>query len=155
MSDSLFDSVISAGNDVERPAFRQAPPGEYLVKVRSAKNKTASTGTRGIEIDFTLMEVMHTDGDMDGVDLKRCRLTDRIWVSENSVEIARQRLARIAPDLVGKPFSAAAEELPGAECVVRLKHVTEDRNGETLRIPRLEVAAYYSVDWYMQNKRAA
>ncbi len=155
MSDSLFDSIVTAGDDVSRPAFRQAPPGEYLVRVRSAKNKTASTGTKGIEIEFTLLDVMHTTGDMEGVDLKRCRLTDRIWVSEKSFEIARQNVVRINPAVVGMPFNQIAEELPGSEVVVKLKHVTENRDGETLNIPRLEVQSYYSLEWYMKNKRAA
>ena len=158
MSD-LFDAVIAAGNDVERPAFRQAPPGEYLVKVRSAKNRTSSKGTRGIEVDYTLLEVMHTDGDMDGVDLKRCRLSQTFWVSEASYDIARQQIVRLNPEarefLTTNPMSQVHEILPGSEAVVRVIHDTVDAEGNERKIPRLEVKAIYSLDWYNQNKRAA
>lgn len=154
---SLFDSVMT--DDVnERPAYRQAPPGDYLAMVRSAKRVVANTGTEGLELQFTLVDVLNTDGDMDGVELAKARVRDTIWVTENNVEISRNTVMRIMPSLRGTPwgFATIVDELPGAEVVVQLKHVTHDRrSGEELRTPRLEVAKYFSVDWYNEKNRAA
>jgi len=49
----LFDSVIS-NTASERPAFRQAPAGDYLVTVQSVKIVKANSGTQGLELTFTM-----------------------------------------------------------------------------------------------------
>ena len=153
MSD-LFDMVIDA-SDAERPAFRQAPEGDYLVVVRDAKQiKSAQKGTPAVEMNFTLREYLG-DADMEGVDLARCRLRDSLWVTDNTIGFVKEKLARINMDVVGVSLRDALDILPGSEVVVRVKHQTENSKGETLSIPRLEVASYYSQEWYFKNKRAA
>jgi hypothetical protein len=156
MANDLFDTVILDEGDLERPAFRQAPPGDYLVMVRDAKRVKARTGTEGIELNFTIVEALNVDGDMDGVDLSRCRLRNTIYVTANNVDISRSTIRRIMPELTGKEWSFATviDDLPGAEVVVQLSHITEDRDGNPLRTPRLEVEKYFSVDWYNKNSRA-
>ena len=157
MAGSLFDTVI-VDDTTERPAYRQAPPGDYLAMVRSAKRVVAQTGTEGLELQLTLVEVMKTDGDMEGVELSKARLRDTIWVTENNVQISRDTILRIMPSLRGTPwsFTSIIDELPGAEVIVQVKHVTHDRRtGDELRTPRLEVAKYFSVDWYNEKNRAA
>ena len=155
MSDSLFDTVINASAD--RPSFRQAPPGDYLVVVRDAKRiKSAQKGTPGIELTFTLREEVGNSGaDMDGVDLARCRLNDTLWVTENTIGFVTEKLGRINTETVSLTLTDALDVLPGSEVVVRLKHQTENSKGETLRIPRLEVTGYYSTEWYFNNQKAA
>lgn len=153
MSD-LFDTVVSA-TDAERPAFRQAPEGPYLCTVAQAKQVTAGTGNKGIELTFTMQEALDPSVDMDGVTLSKCRLRDTQWVTENTIPYVVERLARIAPETVGKTFREALDILPGAEVVVIVKHITENKAGETLKTPWLEVSRYYSRDWYMANKMAA
>jgi hypothetical protein len=156
MANDLFDAVILDEGELERPAFRQAPAGDYRVMVRSAKRVKARTGTEGIELDLTLVEPLNGDADMEGVDLSRCRLRNTIWVTANNVEISRSILRRIMPELVGKEWSFATviDDLPGAEVVVQLSHTTEDRDGNPLRTPRLEVDKYFSMDWYNKNSRS-
>lgn len=149
----LFDSVID-NTGAERPAFRQAPAGDYLVVVREAKEIKAHSGTRGIEMNFTMLEAL--DGnDMEGVDLARCRLRDTLWVSEKSVEYTKEKLGRITPEVVGISFRDALDVLPGNEVVVRIKHETENRDGTPLKTPRLQVDRYYSRDWYFANQKTA
>ncbi len=150
---SLFDTVISA-TDAEAPAFRQAPEGNYLATVRSARKVKANSGTEGIELQFTMQENLDADADMDGVTLSKCRLRDTLWVTENTFERVRRDLARISADTVGSTFTDALDILPGAEVVVRVKHVTEDRNGKALNTPWLEVGGYYTKDWYFANRLA-
>ena len=150
----LFEQVID-GADAERRAFRQAPAGDYHVVIRAAKQiKSGQKGTPGIELTFTLREYLG-DADMEGVDLARCRLSDTLWVTDNTVGFVKEKLARINPDVVGVSMRDALDILPGSEVVVKLKHVTENSKGETLNIPRLEVQSYYSQEWYFANKRAA
>lgn len=154
MSD-LFNTVISA-TDSERPAFRQAPEGDYLVTVSAAREVTSSKkGTKGIELTFTMQENLDDGADMEGVDLSKCRLRDTQWITENTVEYVQQRLSRIAPETVGQTFRDSLDILPGAEVVVRVKHITEGRDGKTLRTPWLEVDRYYSKDWYFSQRQAA
>jgi hypothetical protein len=154
---SLFDSVMT-DDTTERPAYRQAPPGDYLAMVRAAKRVVANTGTEGLELQLTLVDVLNTDGDMDGVELAKARVRNTIWVTENNVQISRDTILRIMPSLRGTPwgFATIVDELPGAEVVVRLKHITHDRRtGDELRTPRLEVDKFFSVDWYNEKNRAA
>lgn len=153
MSD-LFESVIS-NNASERPAFRQAPPGDYFAKVQGAKKVKANSGTQGLELTFTLIEPAQTTLDMEGVELAKCRLRDTIWVTEKSLEIAKERLARINSDTQGNTISDALDILPGSDVVVRLSHETQNRDGTVLNTPRLKVDAYYSVAWYTENRMAA
>lgn len=153
MSD-LFNTVISA-NTSERPAFRQAPEGDYLVVVSQAREVTANSGTKGIEMTFTMLENLDPAADMEGVDLSKTRLRNTQWVSEKTVEYVQERLARIAPETVGQTFRDALDILPGAEVVARVKHVTQDRQGQTLRTPWLEVDRFYSKDWYFNQRTAA
>lgn len=150
---SLFDSVIE-NTESDKPPFRQAPEGHYLVTVRQARKVKANSGTEGIELQFTMQENLD-DADMDGVDLSRCRLRNTIWVSEKSIDIARRTLSRIAPETVGQTFTDALDTLPGAEAVVNVTHITEDRNGKALNIPYLEVKGYYSKDWFFNNRMKA
>lgn len=156
MSDDLFETVI---NNVaaERPPFRQAPAGDYLVVVSQAQRvKSGVKGTPGIELKFTMREEVGNSGaDMDGVDLARCRLSDTLWVTENTVEFVIEKLGRINSETVGLTLTDALDVLPGSEVIVRLKHVIENSKGETLNIPRLEVVNYYTTDWYFNNKKAA
>jgi hypothetical protein len=150
---SLFDSVIE-NTESDKPPFRQAPEGHYLVTVRQARKVKANSGTEGIELQFTMQENLD-DADMEGVDLARCRLRNTIWVSEKSIDIVRRTLSRIAPETVGQTFTDALDILPGAEAVVNVTHLTEDRNGKVLDIPYLEVKGYYSKDWFFNNRMKA
>lgn len=153
MSD-LFDEVVSA-NAVDRPTFRQAPEGNYLVTVASAKVVTAATGNKGIEITFTMQDMLDADTDMEGVTLSKCRLRDTLWITEKNLPYAQEKLGRIEPETIGKTFREALDILPGAETVAKVKHITEDRTGKTLNTPWLEVASYYSKDWYFANRLKA
>lgn len=153
MSD-LFDSIISNAAS-ERPAFRQAPPGEYLAKVQGVKTVKANSGTQGLELTFTILEPMNSALDMEGVELAKCRLRDTLWVTEKSLEITQQRLGRINPETIGNTIRDALDILPGSEVVVRLSHETQNRDGSPLNTPRLKVDAYYSVGWYTENRMAA
>jgi hypothetical protein len=56
---------------------------------------------------------------------------------------------------VGNTLRDALDILPGNEVVVSLSHETANRDGTALNIPRLKVERYYSVEWYMNNKKAA
>ncbi len=150
---SLFDEVIS-NSAAERPAFRQAPPGDYLVAVRGAKVVKANSGTEGIELEFTLREAMHNE-DMEGVDLSKCRLRDTLWVTDKTLDNVKTKLARINSDTQGGTLRDALDVLPGSEVVVRLSHETHRRDGTPLNTPQLKVEGYYTIDWYMNNKRAA
>ena len=149
----LFDTVV-ATTASERPAFRQAPVGDYLVTVQSVKIVKANSGTQGLELTYTMNEPMH-DHDMSGVDLSKCRLRDTFWISEKSLSIVQDRLSRISKDTVGNSIRDALDILPGSEVVVTVGHETENRDGTALNIPRLTVSRYYSVDWYTTNKKAA
>ena len=149
----LFDTVVS-NTAAERPAFRQAPAGDYLVTVQSVKIVKANSGTQGLELTYTMNEPMH-DHDMSGVGLSKCRLRDTFWISEKSLSIVQDRLSRISKDTVGNSIRDALDILPGSEVVVTVAHETENRDGTALNIPRLTVSRYYSVDWYTTNKKAA
>jgi hypothetical protein len=149
----LFDTVVAETN-AERPAFRQAPPGDYLVTVRAAKIVKANSGTQGIELEYTITEAMH-DNDMDGVDLSKCRLRDTQWVTDKTLGYVQERLSRITTEVVGETLRDALDMLPGNDVVVNLSHETANRDGTPLNIPRLKVERYYSVDWYINNKKAA
>lgn len=149
----LFDTVVSETAS-ERPAFRQAPAGDYLVIVRTAKIVKANSGTQGIELEFTLVDPMHGE-DMTGVDLSKCRLRDTQWVSEKTLTYVQERLSRITTEVVGETLRDALDMLPGNEVVVALSHETANRDGTPLNTPRLKVERYYSVDWYTNNKKAA
>jgi hypothetical protein len=149
----LFDQVIS-DTAVERPAFRQAPAGDYLATVQSVKLVKANSGTQGIEIAFTLMEPMHSE-DMTGVELAKCRLRDTQWLTEKTLPFVQERLSRITTEVVGGTIRDAMDVLPGNEVVVALSHETANRDGTPLNTPRLKVERYYSVEWYTNNKRAA
>lgn len=149
----LFDTVISDAA-VERPAFRQAPAGDYLATVQSVKLVKANSGTQGIEMVFTIMEPMH-DEDMTGVELAKCRLRDTQWLTEKTLPFVQERLSRITMEVVGGSIRDAMDVLPGNEVVVSLSHETANRDGTPLNTPRLKVERYYSVEWYTNNKRAA
>lgn len=153
MSD-LFDSIISNAAS-ERPAFRQAPPGEYFVKVQSCKKVKANKGTEGVEIAFTLVEPAQKNLDMEGVELAKCRLRDTIWVTENSLNMVRDKFSRINAETIGNTITESLDILPGSDVVVRLSHETQNRDGSPLNTPRLKVDAYYSVGWYTENRMAA
>ena len=151
MSD-LFNSVINAAAD--RPAFRQAPVGNYLCIVSSVRKVKAGTGTEGLEFQFTMTE--NLDGaDLDGVDLSKCRLRDTQWVTEKTMPYVIERLGRIAPEAVGMSINDAMDILPGSEVVLTVGHQTEDREGKTLKTPWLQVDRYYSKDWFFTNRQAA
>lgn len=150
---SLFDEVISE-TALERPSFRQAPEGDYLVTVQSVKLVKANSGTQGIELTFTINEPMHST-DMTGVDLAKCRLKDSQWLTEKTLPYVQERLSRITTEVVGGTIRDAMDVLPGNEVVVSLSHETANRDGTPLKTPRLKVERYYSVEWYTTNKRAA
>lgn len=149
----LFDTVIE-NTASERPAFRQAPAGDYLVTVQSVKFVKANSGTQGIELTYTMVEPMHNE-DMEGVELPKCRLRDTQWITEKTVGYVQERLARISPEVVGNTIREVADILPGNDVVVSVSHETANRDGTPLNTPRLKVDRYYSVDWYMNNKKAA
>ena len=149
----LFDTVVS-NTTAERPAFRQAPVGDYLVTVQSVKIVKANSGTQGLELTYTMVEPMH-DHDMTGVDLAKCRLRDTLWVSEKSLPIVQDRLSRINTDTVGNSIRDALDILPGSDVVVTVAHETENRDGTPLNTPRLAASRYYSVEWYTTNQKAA
>ncbi len=44
--------------------------------------------------------------------------------------------------------------LPSSEVVLKIAHITHDREGKELRTPWLEVKGYYSKGWYFANKLA-
>ena len=116
MATDLFDTVISETAS-ERPAFRQAPPGDYLVTVQSVKFVKANSGTQGIELTYTMVEPMH-DEDMEGVELPKCRLRDTQWITEKTIGYVQERLARISPEVVGNTIREVADILPGNDVVV-------------------------------------
>lgn len=149
----LFDTVISE-TAAERPPFRQAPEGDYLVTVQSVKIVKANSGTQGIELTFTMSEPMHND-DMTGVELAKCRLRDTQWITEKTVGYVQERLSRITPEVTGVTIRDALDILPGNDVVVSISHETANRDGTPLNTPRLKVERYYSVDWYTTNKKAA
>lgn len=150
---SLFDEVISE-TTVERPSFRQAPEGDYLVTVQSVKLVKANSGTQGMEFTFTINEPMHS-ADMTGVDLAKCRLKDTAWLTEKTLPYVQERLSRITTEVVGGTIRDAMDVLPGNDVVVSLSHETANRDGTPLNTPRLKIERYYSVEWYTNNKRAA
>lgn len=150
----LFDSVIDA-SQTERPAFRQAPVGDYLVIIQGARKIVAGTGSTGIELTFTMTEYMGDESALEGVDLSKCRLKDTLWVTEKTVDYTKEKLARISPEVVGLSFTDALDVLPGQELVVNVRHITHNRDGEELKTPWLEVKSYYSSEWYFKNRKAA
>lgn len=148
----LFDTVIEAA-DADRPAFRQAPAGHYLVSVREAKRRVAATGNSGIQLDFTMLEALDLDvDDLEGVDLAKVRLSDTLYITEASEQYTREKLQRITPDVVKSTYADALEILPGNEVVVKVIQETTDRNGATLRTPRLKITSYYTVKWFYENR---
>ena len=149
----LFDTVV-ANTASERPAFRQAPAGDYLVTVAGVKIVKANSGTQGLELEFTMREPMHTE-DMTGVDLAKCRLRDTQWLTEKTLPYVQERLARISPETVGNTIRDSLDILPGNEVIVTISHETANRDGTPLNTPRLKVERYYSLDWYGSNKKAA
>lgn len=149
----LFDSVIDS-TDADRPAFRQAPVGDYLAVVKSAKRIKANTGTEGIELTFTLREPMF-DGDFEGVELAKCRCKDTQYVTDKTAKFVKERLTRITEEVKGQTFAEALETLPGNDVVIEVGHETENRDGTKLDTPRLVVKKYFSVGWYTEKKRAA
>lgn len=149
----LFDTVISE-TAAERPAFRQAPAGDYLVTVQSVKVVKANSGTQGIELTFTMMEPMHGE-DMTGVELAKCRLRDTQWLTDKTLPYVQERLSRISSEVTGGTLRDALDVLPGNDVVVTVSHETENRDGTPLNTPRLRVDRYYSVGWYSTNKKAA
>ena len=151
----LFDTVINSSAS-ERPAFRQAPIGDYLAVVQSVKQVQANSGTQGIEITFTLIDPLH-DNDMSGVELSKCRLRDTQWVTEKTLPYVQERLSRIYPVPAGTEYTLREilDDLPGNEVVLTLSHETARRDGTPLNTPQLKVDRYYSVEWYTTNKRAA
>ncbi len=149
----LFDTVVS-NTASERPAFRQAPAGDYLVTVAGVKIVKANSGTQGLELEFTMREPMHTE-DMTGVDLSKCRLRDTQWLTEKTLPYVQERLARISPETVGNTIRDSLDILPGNEVIVSISHETANRDGTPLNTPRLKVERYYSLDWYGSNKKAA
>lgn len=149
----LFDTVIS-NVAAERPSFRQAPAGDYLAIVQSVKAVKANSGTQGIELTFTLREVV-SDTDMTDVDLSKVRCRDTQWISDKALPFVQERLARITDEVVGISFREALDVLPGNEVILSVSHETENRDGTKLNTPRLKVDRYYSVNWYMENKRKA
>ena len=152
MSD-LFETVI-ASTTSDRPAFRQAPAGDYLVAIQSVKIVKANSGTQGLQMEFTIREPMHTE-DMSGVELSKCRLNDTQWLTEKTLPYVQERLARISKETVGNTIRDALDILPGSEVIVSLSHETTNRDGTALNTPRLKVERYYSLDWYGSNRRAA
>jgi len=149
----LFDTVV-ANTASERPTFRQAPAGDYLVTVAGVKIVKANSGTQGLELEFTMREPMHTE-DMTGVDLAKCRLRDTQWLTEKTLPYVQERLARISPETVGNTIRDSLDILPGNEVIVTISHETANRDGTPLNTPRLKVERYYSLDWYGSNKKAA
>jgi hypothetical protein len=97
---------------------------------------------------------MH-NGDLDGVELSKCRLKATEWVTDKTLGFVQERLARIAPEMLGNTLRDALDILPGNEAVVKLSHETTNRDGTPLNTPRLKIESYYSVEWYTNNKRAA
>lgn len=151
MAEDIFDKTLERST-TERPSFRQAPPGAYLVTVRSVKPfRSPKTGTNGLEFVFTMREAVHSD-DMTGVDLSRCLLKDTQWVTENSLPYLQERFERISKDTVGKSVREALDYLPGCELIVDVSHETHNSNGDEHKIPFLKVNRYYSVDYYMNKK---
>lgn len=149
----LFDTVIDA-TTTDRPAFRQAPIGDYLAVVQSVKPVKANSGTQGIELTFTLIDALH-DNDMTGVDLAKCRLRDTQWITDKTMPYVQERLTRIAPEVKSQTLRDALDILPGNEVILSISHETERRDGTPLNTPQLKVDRYYSVEWYTTNKRAA
>ena len=152
MSD-LFDTIVTAG-DTERPSFRQAPVGDYLASVREARTVTANTGNKGIEVTFTLQENLN-GADMEDVDLAKCRVKDTLWVTEKTIDFVKEKLGRISPETEGISIRDCVDVLPSSEVVLRIAHITHDREGKELRTPWLEVKGYYTKSWYFANKLAA
>lgn len=150
----LFDTVISK-TEAEAPSYRQAPVGPYLCVVRAAKEVKASSGNKGIELTFTLVEGLDPSADMTGVDLSKARLKDTLWVTEKNLPYVQEKIARMSEEAVGVTFRDALDILPGSEVVLVIGHITEDRDGKPIRTPWLKVDRYYSKDWYFDNKMAA
>lgn len=154
MADQDFFETVLERSTTERPTFRQAPAGDYLVTVRSVAATSSKKGTQGLKFTFTMREPMHSE-DMTGVDLSRCRLEDTQWVTEKTLPYLQERLERISPETVGKSVREAMDYLPGNEVVLSISHITHNDKGEAFNTPILAVDRYYSVDYYMSKKRAA
>ena len=153
---NLFDDIITASDQTERPAYRQIPPGRYRAIVREAKEVTANTGNKGIEMVFTVLEPVEPI-DLEGSDPAKARLRDTIWITEGTVNSKyppKDKLAAITAEAVGLSYRDAIQVLPGNEVIVNLKHGYTDRNGEPLRTPRLDVVSYVSAEQW-DARRAA
>lgn len=145
MSTSFFDEVVG-----ESKPFIQAPPGNYLVRVTSAKKVKANSGNLGIEINFALVE--NLDGqDMTDVDLGRCRMSRTLWTDPASADITRGRLRAINPATAKMTGTDAIEVLPGSEVVVAVEHITEGKDGQPLNVPRLNPVKFWSLDYYNEK----
>ena len=91
------------------------PEGAYPVRIVDASEKTASTGTPGVEVTFQVV----SGG------LKGRQIYDTIWVTEKALGMARMRLSAVGyPIPEGEDFELNPAELLSRTCVIRVQDET-------------------------------
>lgn len=88
------------------------PEGEYIVKIIEATEKTASTGTPGIECTMEVLVGEHEGG----------RVWDNIWLSEKALGVARHKLECAGVPIPEDEFVLEAQHLVGRRVQVVVRH---------------------------------
>ena len=137
-TDDIFDTIL--GN-IE--VIRTAPPGEYeAVVVGSKRVSNPNNGNKGMEVEFKLLAATGSQ-DLDGVDLSAEKVRETFWVTPKSARIVRDNLKALAPDITDDvSLGEAFDRLTGRRVYLDLEQMTQDRKGNPLRFPRLNVRAY-------------
>ena len=137
-NEDIFDTILG---DIE--VVRSAPNGQYEAVIKGHKQvKNPNSGNNGMEVDFTLLSPL-SGQDMNGVDLSAERVSETFWVTPKSARIVRDSIKRIAPDLADDiSLREAFEHLVGRRVILDLEQQTEDRKGNALRFPRLNVKSF-------------
>lgn len=140
----IFDMTIEPGDD-SADSRRPCPDGKFLAIVTSVeKAENPNNGNQGLEIKLALREALGGQ-DMTGVNIERVPVKNTVWVTERSRNVARDRVFyNIMPEERGKALNVKqfAEDAIGRSVIVNLQATTEDRQGNPLKFPRLDVTSY-------------
>ena len=137
-TEDIFDTILG---DIE--IIRSAPNGEYEAVVAGTKRvSNPATGNKGVEVEFKLLA--GTSGqDLNGVDLSAEKVRETFWVTPKSARIVRDTIKQLAPDVPDSvSLGEAFDRLVGRRVMVNLEQITQDRQGNPLRFPRLNVKSY-------------